>query len=205
MRLAIVGLLAAAMVAAGCTTATGLQAAACHGNRNWAVGDSLTSGAGGVDGWPDQPPATGHFANLGVIGVTAAKDETWAETQVTACARGTQPTEILLAAGVNDLHEGTPLATMESNLIDFVSKVGVHLRLLSIQPLPVNGQWDAYEAQRRAYNAWMAKTFPSLYTDCSTPLQGSDGWLRPEYSLDSLAHLTDAGAQALARCVMAGE
>ena len=94
---------------------------------------------------------------------------------------------------------------MKANLADFVDTVGVPVRLLSLQPVVEGGPWVTLDPERRAYNVWMATTFPALYTDCSTPLEGPTGWLRPEYAADGIVHLDSAGELALSACVMAGE
>ena len=183
----------------------GTAAAYCFSSPRWAVGDSLTKGVYGISGWPNQSPAYGHFANLGAVGALARDLVPWTKGEVGVCKPGERPIEIVFAAGINDLASGVPLDQMEANVSDLVQSVGVPVRLLSLQPLPVTSPWTGRDPDRRAFNAWMATTFPTLYTDCSTPLEGPDGWLKPEYDQDGAVHLTNAGEFALSTCVMAGE
>ena len=108
------GLVALVLATAACTTAGGTGGgggtaggsatpSSCHSNPQWAVGDSLTAGVYGVAGWPNQAPAYGHFASLGFVGYTAEVLEGWTKDQVAACMLDRRPTEIVLAAGINDL------------------------------------------------------------------------------------------------------
>jgi hypothetical protein len=183
---------------------TSALVASCSG-QSWAVGDSITKGVLGVTGWPDQPPAAGHFENLGVPGAYARDLAPWTESKVAACAPGTGPQEVVFAAGINDLAYGISLDAMEAHIADFVSNVGVKVRLLTLQPFPAGSRWAYRDPTRRAYNAWLLATYPAIATDCSTPLEGPDGWLLPAYNEDGVVHLTEAGELALSTCVMAGE
>jgi lysophospholipase L1-like esterase len=203
--------IAIGLMATACTTGAGgatgnaVAPTTCHSSRRWAVGDSITAGVLGVAGWPNQPPAYGNFANLGYPGSKAKDIIPWIEAEVAACSPDQRPTEVVFAAGINDLDTDVTLTDMEANVTDLVTNLGVPVRLISLQPYPVDSQVAGHDADRRAFNAWMADTYPDLYTDCSTPMEGPDGWLLPEYNYDGIIHLTNAGAFELSACIMAGE
>jgi hypothetical protein len=192
------------LFAVACSTAPSGSAgmsSGCHAGPKWATGDSITKGVLGIAGWPNQPPAAGHYTNLGVGAASIGYLANMIETDLASCDPGDLPQEVVIAAGLIDLVEGDSLATMESEINSLASTISVPLRIVSVAPIPLKSKWSIYDAQRREYNAYLAATFPSQYIDCQAPLAGPDGYLNPAYDEDGLAHLTNAGSSALAQCV----
>jgi lysophospholipase L1-like esterase len=179
--------------------------ATCDPGIGWAVGDSITAGYLGVAGWPDQPPNAGHFINLGRPGHYAKDLVPTTLAELAACDRADLPTQVVFAAGINDIHTAHTVQSVEDVVTQLLTQSPVPVRVLTIQPMPADSQWKYAEPAREAFNAWLLSTYPSRSADCSTPLENANHDLRPEYSIDDLAHLTVAGEMVLSQCVATAE
>ncbi len=189
-----------AILTVACTTSpSGGAAASCHGAR-WAVGDSITNESPiGIAGWPNQGVAAGHWTNLGQPGGTAAYLADWTLAQLTACV-DEKPELIVFEAGLVDIAAGATAAQVEAIYQRVAAGAGVPVRFIVITPFAEFGRLAQFDPVRQQVNAWLRA---SGAIDCDPVLADANGWLRPELDVDGQVHLTNAGEQALAACVMA--
>jgi lysophospholipase L1-like esterase len=212
MRIAAMAMVV--LAAGACTTTApgaggGRVEPTCPAITNWAVGDSITAGYGGVIGWPDQnPPVTpGMFANKGVGGQTIAwlSRQTGFDFAVCDEYSVAKPSKVVFQAGSNDLANAhLTLAAMQQDLQEMVAifdSNGVDYRLVSITPIPSTADWTSFNSQRVAYNNWLAATYPSKFVNCDDNLR-SGTWLNPAYAFGDRVHLSDAGQEVLANCIL---
>lgn len=195
--------------------------------RSWGcvIGDSLATGSGepGYSPVPgfiqDDPDSTGtlgywveqdqstskRVSNFGRGGqgtaFVAARDESWIVNSGCKLA--------IIWCGTNDIGVGTSLATMQGNAVDAITALrsaGVLPVWINTVPRPNYSTPAAMNAQRRAWNSWLAATLPTydgLYVDADRVVRDPadpDG-LITAYNEDDV-HLTNAGYAAVAAQVM---
>jgi hypothetical protein len=176
----------------------------CAANARWAVGDSLGDEMViGIPGWPDSGTQKGTWTNYSVPGADATELSSWALGQISRCDN--KPSLVVLEAGINDLaFGGLSVAQLEAAITHFVNTAGVPIHVVATTPMASGSPHANIEPLREQYNAWLNATYPGIAIDCNSTLAGQDGWLRPDYSVDTFVHLTPTGEVAFANCIGAG-
>lgn len=111
------------------------------------------------------------------------------------------PVSFIVMAGINDLGGRR---TVDQMLAGVAALEAVTTDVVYVGIVPITeGSYVAYrDADRSAFNAALAATYPDRYIDCDATMSTATGWLNPNMAIaaDDL-HLNSTGEQALTDCI----
>ena len=110
-----------------------------------------------------------------------------------------QPSQVLIYAGENDLHEGRSPEQVLSSMKRLVSAVRAELPVtritfISIKPSPSRAAiLPAIRASNALISDYLITQYNADYIDVFTPMLGPEGKSRPELFLPDMLHMNAAG------------